>query len=145
MPPHRKQLIEEFMGSVRALGRALWADRADCFKHYKLHPGQVRVLYFVLRQQHVAVKDVAKVLGTSASAATQLVDSLVKAGFLARVSDPSDRRRVVLTLSAKGRAKFEKFRGEHLAMVAKAFTPLTDGELSTLIRIHRKVAEYASR
>jgi DNA-binding MarR family transcriptional regulator len=49
------------------------------------------------------VSDVSAHLDVSAAAASQLVDKLVKDGYLARTEDQQDRRAKHLTLTEKGR------------------------------------------
>lgn len=48
--------------------------------------------------------DVAGHLGVSKQAGSQLVEQLVTAGYLTRTTDPTDARRRVLALTARGRA-----------------------------------------
>lgn len=48
--------------------------------------------------------DVVVRLGVSKQAAGQLVDTLVTRGYLDRAIDPSDRRRLVVTLTERGAA-----------------------------------------
>jgi DNA-binding MarR family transcriptional regulator len=43
-------------------------------------------------------------LGVSKQAASQLIDLLVTRGYIARTADPGDRRRVILSLTDRGRA-----------------------------------------
>jgi DNA-binding MarR family transcriptional regulator len=48
-------------------------------------------------------EEIVRFLGVSKQAASQLVDVLVTRGYVERTSDPNDRRRVVLTLTDRGR------------------------------------------
>lgn len=121
----------------------MWAGKEQCFKRFNLHPAQVRVLYFVKHHQSVTVKEIAEIIGASSSAATQLVESVVKAGYLERTPDQHDRRQVHISLSAKGREKFDEFRKDHLARMATLLSPLSDRELTELVSIQRKVAAKA--
>jgi DNA-binding MarR family transcriptional regulator len=50
------------------------------------------------------VLDIATHLGVTKQAASQLVEQLVRSGYVRRTSDPADGRRRVLTLTARGRA-----------------------------------------
>src|SRR5689334_4573730 len=52
----------------------------------------------------VPLKQLVKELGVSKQAAGQLVDTLVLRGYLERAADPDDRRRISVTLTARGRA-----------------------------------------
>lgn len=49
-------------------------------------------------------------LGVSKQAASQLVDALVVRGYLARTSDPDDRRRMNVSLTERGEAAAEAVR-----------------------------------
>jgi DNA-binding MarR family transcriptional regulator len=48
--------------------------------------------------------DIITALGASKQAAGQLVDTLVVRGYLERAIDPEDRRRLTISLTARGRA-----------------------------------------
>jgi DNA-binding MarR family transcriptional regulator len=50
-----------------------------------------------------SLQDLARGLAMSKQAAAQLVDVLVTRGYCARTPDPTDRRRVVLGLTGRGR------------------------------------------
>lgn len=52
----------------------------------------------------VALSEVIRQLGVSKQAGGQLVDSLVARGYLERSVDPGDRRRLVVSLTERGRA-----------------------------------------
>jgi DNA-binding MarR family transcriptional regulator len=52
----------------------------------------------------VPLGDVISDLGVSKQTASQLVDTLVVRGYLERSVDPDDRRRVLVTLTERGRA-----------------------------------------
>ncbi|HEY2332131.1 MAG TPA: MarR family transcriptional regulator [Acidimicrobiales bacterium] len=54
--------------------------------------------------------DVVAELGVSKQAASQLVDTLVLRGYLLRVPDPEDRRRMNLDLTDRGRDAAEEVR-----------------------------------
>lgn len=54
--------------------------------------------------QQVAASQLIRELGVSKQAASQLVDTLVVRGYLTREVDPSDRRRITLELTERGRA-----------------------------------------
>jgi DNA-binding MarR family transcriptional regulator len=65
-------------------------------------------------------------LGISKQAAGQLVDTLVARGYLDRAVDPTDRRRLTITLTARGRAAASTVRaavGETDAAVVARLGP----------------------
>ncbi|HET6508306.1 MAG TPA: MarR family transcriptional regulator [Baekduia sp.] len=62
---------------------------------------------FVIRAvaaEEPTVGRLAELLGVTKQSASTLVDDMLRAGFLERAPDPADRRRVRLSLSARGEA-----------------------------------------
>lgn len=143
MAQRRQLLIEEFLVTVRRIGRLMQADRGNCFREFNLHPAQVGLLHFVQQNGTATMKDIAGALGTTHSAVTQLIEGIVKAGYLVRIRDQRDRRIIHLKLSTKGTSKFEQFRKGHFAMMRSLLTPLTDREIATLIVIQKKMFGHA--
>ena len=88
-----------------------------------------------------SLQDLADALAMSKQAAGQLVDVLVARGYCARLPDPSDRRRVVLKLTDRGRGAAralwaaitrvdgmlaDQVSGQDLATTRRVLTALTD-------------------
>ena len=63
---------------------------------------QISILMQLHHKGPCGMSEVSNRFDISAAAASQLVEKLVHAGYLARAEDPSDRRAKLLTLSAKG-------------------------------------------
>lgn len=61
----------------------------------------------LLEPEGAALSDVIADTGVSKQTASQLVDTLVIRGYVERSVDPDDRRRVLLTLTERGRAASE--------------------------------------
>jgi DNA-binding MarR family transcriptional regulator len=72
----------------------------------ELSVAQFRTLAFLGRNENAMLGDVATFLALTLPAASKLVEGLVIAGFARREIDPSDRRKVVLTLTPPGRRKY---------------------------------------
>lgn len=64
-----------------------------------------------MAHHQVAASQLIHELGVSKQAASQLVDTLVVRGYLTRQIDPSDRRRMTLELTERGRAAALAVRG----------------------------------
>lgn len=71
---------------------------------------QFRALAFLGRNEGAMLGDVSSFLALTLSAASKLVDGLVTADLVARDSDPLDRRKIVLKLTASGHRKFAAVR-----------------------------------
>ncbi len=58
----------------------------------------------LLEPDGAAFSDVVNDLGVSKQTASQLIDTLVVRGYVDRRADPEDRRRMLLTLTERGKA-----------------------------------------
>ncbi len=74
---------------------------------------------------------------------TRAVDALVQRGYVIRKDDEADRRRVVLTLSAKGRRVHDKIDGVAGAMEAEFLSVLTAEESKILRSALTKLEEHS--
>jgi DNA-binding MarR family transcriptional regulator len=68
---------------------------------------QFRALAFVGRNEGAALSDVAAFLGLGLPSASKLIDGLVGEKWVIRETAVGDRRRVELTLSPEGQAKYK--------------------------------------
>jgi DNA-binding MarR family transcriptional regulator len=77
---------------------------------------------FVIRAvdaEEPTVSRLAELLGVSRQAASKLADEMVQRGYLLRATDPEDRRRTRLRLSAKGRRVRKRAAVESAAIEAE--------------------------
>lgn len=72
-----------------------------------LSPSQVHTLMRLYHSGGCGVSDIGGQLGVTNAAASQMIDRLVQAGFVARAEDPADRRAKQITLAQEGRALVE--------------------------------------
>jgi len=91
-----------------AMGRAIWRDLVIGFAAQlgELNLGftQLAALYALADSGTMTVADLADTLGRSQSAASRLVDGLVKRQLIERNPDSEDRRVRTLTLTGRGQA-----------------------------------------
>jgi len=87
--PPKMRAIREQMRSARVAG---------------LSVPQFRLLRFVRRNPGTGLSALAEHLGTTMPAASQLVERVVRAGFLTREQHPKERRRVELHITEAGGA-----------------------------------------
>lgn len=74
---------------------------------------------------------------------TRAVDALVKQGFVLRRQDPHDRRRVVLSLSIKGRRVHDELSQLRDAMEHEFLSVLSPQEIAALYRMVDKLEAQA--
>ena len=138
---NRKQKIEDLMENFRSLRRTMIFNASGTMKMPRITPSQWGVLLFVEQHTKGTVKDVAEALGITSSAATQLIDGLVRSKYILRETSLNDRRAVVLTLSKNTRAQVDKMKKEGLKKFLKLFEVLNDKELDQYVLLNKKIIE----
>ncbi|WP_454884518.1 MarR family winged helix-turn-helix transcriptional regulator [Sphingomonas oryzagri] len=96
----------------------------------------------------VPIGQLVRDLGITKQAAGQLVDALVLRGYLDRQADPADRRKLIVTLTERGRAAAEaqtagrnRIDAELLAAVGQDDISAARRTLGALIEIGRRDRE----
>ncbi|TSC65959.1 MAG: MarR family transcriptional regulator [Candidatus Doudnabacteria bacterium Gr01-1014_77] len=97
------------------------------------------VMYFISEGGSKTIKDIAEIMNISSSAATQMIEGLVKNGFLERVVHPTDRRSVQISMSKIGRKTFDQFKIQHLRQMQNLLVSLSDAEIEILLKIPAKI------
>ncbi|MBN1342787.1 MAG: MarR family transcriptional regulator [Phycisphaerae bacterium] len=107
-------------------------DQARRDRHCDLTLPQLRVLGFVFHYDKASLSDAAEYLGVSAPAASRIVDLLVKRELLKRRVDAKDRRRISLSLTARGRQALEVARQATQAALAQHIRSLSRQDLAQI-------------
>ncbi len=102
--------------------KAIYADSRRVSMFYQVTVSQLKMVRTVydltsLSGTGVALKNVAQKLGTTAAAASEMVDMLVRKKILERNQDPDDRRQVRIRLVPE--------LYEHFKRIEECFTELT--------------------
>ncbi|MBD2114991.1 MULTISPECIES: MarR family winged helix-turn-helix transcriptional regulator [Cyanophyceae] len=116
------------MTAVPAVTRFL---RAGIRRHGKpqLSLSQLRVLYFLRRRSQASLSEVADYLDVTRPTMSAMVERLVQRGLVNRISDPVERRRIILTLTAEGTAEMERVYDATLQTVAHRLEGLSESQL----------------
>lgn len=93
---------------------------------------QLRVLGLLSRQPGASVSDVGIHLDVTTPTASALVDRMVKKSLVQRKEDPSERRRVILTLTAAGKDLLEDSRARAQSLVAHLLALETPEQLNKI-------------
>src|ERR1700753_2389233 len=104
---------------------------------------QLETLRYVADAGEPDMRGIAQYLRIAAPSATALVDSLVKEGLLARATDPVARRRVRLSVSAKGAKLLRSVDARRADAFARVVSPLSAADLREFERIMRTIIEQA--
>jgi DNA-binding MarR family transcriptional regulator len=93
---------EEVMQSLRRIVKALHEYSTSVEKRFGLTGPQLWALWELSRAGTLSLKELSARMHLDPSTVTGVVDRLQKRGLLVRATDPEDRRRVVLSLTAEG-------------------------------------------
>lgn len=120
-----------------ALGRmaTIWDDQG-------LSLPQIRLLFVLAQSGPATITGLAERLHSSQPAASLLVDRLVQAHLAERTDDPTDRRRAIVRLTAKGEALMGRRLGGQQALLAR-LNELDDPHLLLLIDLFTSIANQA--
>ncbi|OFE12982.1 hypothetical protein PHACT_07395 [Pseudohongiella acticola] len=143
--PSRKQTIATILGSFQIIRRALLqqvAERPACEQgESNVSLAEQMTLLTVAARGAVSVKDIASARMISSSAATQVVNSLVKKGYLIRSQDEADRRATVVTLGAAYQKLVASRTDNAASYLTPVFAALTQKELEEYDRLNRKLVD----
>jgi DNA-binding MarR family transcriptional regulator len=81
----------------------------------------------------MAAGEIAERTGLASSSVTALVDRLERRGFVRRVRDPNDRRRVIVEPAREGIAKFAPFFASPQRSLSRLFSDYTSEELLVIL------------
>ncbi|HJU83971.1 MAG TPA: MarR family transcriptional regulator [Holophagaceae bacterium] len=104
----KQQHIEEVFQHLRRIVKALEVFSKEVDARFGLTAPQLWALWELGKEGPLALKDLSARLHVHPSTMVGVVDRLEAKGLVARKPDPTDRRRVRLTLTAAGRALRKK-------------------------------------
>lgn len=141
--PTRKQSISNILDSFQIIRRALLqqvAEQQACDQdENSVTLAQQMTLLTVAARGAVSVKEIAEARMISSSAATQVVDTLVKKGYLIRNQDERDRRASVVVLGPEYQQKFAAKVGNASTYLTPIFSSLSKEELEEYERLNHKL------
>jgi DNA-binding MarR family transcriptional regulator len=102
--------IEELRYLVLAAQREGNRMLAEWLQPLELTPSQAEVLRVLRDWEPLALIELGELLVCEQGSPSRLVAGVIAAGYVERTSSPEDRRKVVLTLTARGREVEERVR-----------------------------------
>ena len=118
----------------------------DSFQHRTLDRFGLRFVDFsVLRvvelSGSMSPSDLAALTLRSTGGMTQIIDRLERDGLVRRMPDPSDRRRIVVRLTPKGRRLTAQAQQAYARERSRVLGPLSDAELTQIdVAVRRLLA-----
>ena len=135
----RKDFGSELARMLPTVLRAVTSRQESVFVKGKITVPQVVILDILLERGACMMGDLSKTLNFTMSAATSIVDKMVRFGYVKRERCTEDRRIVRVSLLKKGENMAKKIRRERKNITNELFSALTEGEKREYLNLIRKV------
>ena len=132
-------ILETIPPAMRAIREQMRSGRAA-----SLSVAQFRLLLFVRRHPGTSLSPLAEHLGTTLPAASQLVERLVRAGFVTREQHSEERRRVELRLTEVGGTVLAECDARTRSWLCERLSGLEEAELDRLASALRDLRALVS-
>ena len=138
--------IQQFREYTRELECHLGSiDRSDCCQCGISKAGCFMVVE-IGRKPGICIKELAGILKIDKSGVSRSVEELVKKGLVTREPSKEDRRSVVLKLTERGKARFDKIENDMYMEFKKIFYMIEKGDRNKVIealRIYNEACQKA--
>ena len=104
-----------------------YLNQSDCCR-CGINESQCFLVVEIGRKPGISVKELAEILRVDKSGISRGVEELVQKGFVNREPSREDRRSVALSLTEKGRARFEKIGNDMYLKFGAVFSVIPEGK-----------------
>lgn len=139
----RTERIEAIFRNFHAIKRAFSHGSRFSNRHFGVTMTQASIMMLLMHEGRKTMGEIAKALGVSKGAATQLLDGLIEKGLVERLQDDEDKRIFYVSLSRRGRMHFRRVRSHGGRHITQLFDLMDDTELEQIETITAKLAERA--
>lgn len=136
---NRRKIVEEITESLYLIKRKIASEMHHLSDEGQITHPQWVILHHVRKSKMINIKDLANLLGVTSSAATQIVDGLVKKELLLRKRNKEDRRILNIELSGKAINKFDSIKSARFDTLSALFNVLDDDELQDYRDLNNKI------
>ncbi len=140
-----REQVRAALEAQRAVGHALQRGTMPEWVHLELTMGQLKTLITLESEDGMNVSGLAERLEVGKPAASILVDRLVQLGYAERKEDAEDRRRTLVTPTAKGSELVARLRQGGGERMARWMERMDADDLDALTRGLRALAAVAAQ
>ena len=106
--------------------------------------GEAYALYYIAsRGEGIIPSEISGAIGISSARIAATLNGLENKGYITRRIDTSDRRRILVSLTDRGRAQEKAYRGKLIEIIEQMLGVLGENDAKEYVRITRKMAESA--
>lgn len=133
--PQRDAVIERFAQLGRQLSQATVLFHEHIAEHVGLSATDHKCLDLAVQAERpLTAGQIAELSGLSTGAVTGVIDRLERAGFVRRVRDPHDRRKVLVEVSRGSLARYGNAYDGLWSALDSSLTGYTDDEIDAIER-----------
>lgn len=140
----RQALIDAAGVAMHAYQRSTQAFDDAVARALGLNTTDLRCLDWLVDRPRTA-GEIAAATGLSSAATTTLIDRLERKGYVRRVPDPSDRRRVLVEMTRQGAERVGRFYGPLVAEGARLFDGVPREQIEAMTRWLEAARELTDR
>lgn len=137
----RDELIRELMASTRKEIRAATLFVHTISELTGIHPTDIKCLDFLSDVKFATAGELAKITGLTTGAMTAVIDRLEKLGFVKREADSSDRRKIIVRITAGYPNNSELARNIFVDKLPNSLSGYDDKELNLIINWNKKLSD----
>lgn len=127
----------ELAMTVKAVQREIERNLNEALRPFGLTAAQAEAIVVIGQAEPLSLKALGELLIAEAGHPSRLVDRLVEAGLVERRSAASDRRRVDLSLTRKGRELEQRVNAVRMHVLQRGHQLLGDRDLEPALEILR--------
>ena len=139
----REQLIAECSHQFHRVFHVFWENASAAWLELDLSITQLRNLIILSLRGPQPVGQLAAALEVSEPSASQIVDRLVQRSLVRRDPDPSDRRRILVSITEEGEQLLDSVRSSRSTAAEHFLEQLDDESLRALARGIGALADVA--
>ena len=137
MKEHEDQVLRLLTQVVHRLTAQI---ETFAFEGTKFRQG-IFIIDYITHHDQCSMSDVIREMKMTPSTATRQVDRLVERNFVVRNSSKQDRRRVILSLTEKGKRAYESFFNHRMKTIQPVLHSMNEKETKVLINLLERVNE----
>lgn len=125
------KISEDLFTLMWRLGSTFF-KKDEFYKVIHLPPSQVKVLFHLMHHGPSTMTHLSQSLCISKPNMTPIIDKLLQEGYVRRLENPKDRRKVLIETTESACKLFEAHRDHVLSQLALRLSPLDTADLSTI-------------
>ena len=124
------KLAEDFVTVVKAQSKAPMMSQFTAYSH-----GEHQVLFYLLKNAGNATvpSDIAKYTNTSTARVATILNNLEEKGMLTREISRDDRRKILVSITDKGRSYANASRNEFVGRIAQVLEEMGDEKAQNFV------------